>query len=277
MKQHCFAKDQIIKASEASLHPMDIAVIRGYGIFDFFRTSNYTPLFLEDYLNRFLSSANKTRLIVGYDKDSLKEIILELIAKNDLKDGGIRMVLTGGVSENQLSPSEGTLFIFCEDLHFPSTDAYSNGVKLKSEDHVRAIADIKTTNYNFPVWLSGDWKSNGFEDVIYYHNQIISESSRSNIFIIKNGEIHTPNEHILHGITRKRVLELAEKVEIRPITFEECLNADEVFMTSTTKKILPVTQIDDKRIGNGRVGKVTSELMHKFKEMEMSYLSNQTF
>jgi len=273
MKQYCFAKNQIINASEATIHPMDIAVIRGYGIFDFFRTSNYTPLFLDDYLNRFLSSAKKTRLVLEYDKDALTKIIIELIERNDLKDGGIRMILTGGVSENQFSPSNGSLFIFCEDLHFPSANAYSKGVKLKSIDHVRAIADIKTTNYNFPVWLSGDWKINGFEDVIYYHNQFISESSRSNIFIIKNGEIHTPNEHILHGITRKRVLELAEKVEIRPITLDECLNADEVFMTSTTKKILPVTQIDDHKIGNGEVGKVTIDLMKKFKEMEISHLS----
>jgi branched-chain amino acid aminotransferase len=268
MKPHCFAKDQIINSSTATLHPMDIAVIRGYGIFDFFRTSNYQPLFLEDYLTRFLNSAMKTRLPITLDRASIKEVILKLIELNDLKEGGIRMVLTGGVSENQFSPAQGSLFIFCEDLHFPSAAAYTHGVKLVSVEHVRAAAEIKTTNYNFPVFLSGDWKSNGYEDLIYHHNDYISESSRSNIFVIKNGEIHTPDQHILHGITRKKVLELADHVNIRAITFEECLNADEVFMTSTTKKILPVTQIDQKKIGDGNVGQITQDLMERFKAME---------
>jgi branched-chain amino acid aminotransferase len=268
MKTYCFANDQIIHSEKAVLHPMDIGLIRGYGIFDFFRTSNYVPIFLGDYLDRFIRSAAKTRLALNLTKEELASIISELIQKNDLKSGGIRMLLTGGVSENHFSPVNGSLFIFCEELDFPSIDKYEVGVKLLSADHVRAIADIKTTNYAFPVWHSGDWQSKGAEDVIYHHAGLVSESSRSNIFMIKNGEIATPDEHILHGITRKRVLEISGKVNIRPITFEEVLAADELFMTSTTKKILPITQIDEQKIGAGIPGPETMRLMEKFKAME---------
>ncbi len=271
MKPFCFAKNQIIDAQSAQVHPMDISLIRGYGIFDFFRTSNHVPLFLSDYLDRFIRSAEKTHLKLGYSKSELAEIIKELIQKNDLKNGGIRMLLTGGVSENHFSPAESTLFIFGEDLIFPSKEKYENGVKLLSAEHVRAIADIKTTNYAFPVWLSVEWKAKGAEDVIYHQNGIISESSRSNIFIIKDGEISTPNEHILHGITRKRVLELAPNTAIRKISFEELLHADEVFITSTTKKILPITSIDHQKIGSGQVGSVTLQLMEDFVKMEENY------
>lgn len=268
MKPYCFANNQIISAQKAVLHPMDIGLIRGYGIFDFFRTSNYVPLFLSDYLDRFIRSAAKTRLPLKLSKEELAAVILELIKKNDLKFGGIRMLLTGGVSENHFSPVEGSLFIFCEDLDFPSHEKYEKGVKLLSVEHVRAIADIKTTNYTLPVWHSGDWKSKGAEDVIYHHEELISESSRSNIFMIKNGEIATPDSHILHGITRKRVLEISGKVNVRPIKFEEILAADELFMTSTTKKILPITQIDNFKIGSGKPGSETKLLIEKFKEME---------
>jgi branched-chain amino acid aminotransferase len=268
MKPYCFANQEIIPSEKAVLHPLDIGLIRGYGIFDFFRTSGYTPLFLDDYLNRFIRSAEKTHLHLGLNKAALQEIVFSLISKNDLYDGGIRMVLTGGVSENHFSPTEGSLFIFCEALQFPSASKYEEGVKLLTADHVRAIADIKTTNYTFPVWHSVDWKKEGAEDVLYHHQGMVSESSRSNIFIVKNGSISTPDKHVLHGITRMRVLELAQNVEIRPISLEEVFDADEVFMTSTTKKILPVTRIDDRQIKNGNPGQHTLRLMEEFKAME---------
>lgn len=267
MKPYCFAKNQIISSTSAVIHPMDIGLIRGYGIFDFFRTSNYTPLFLSDYLDRFIRSAEKTHLMLNYSKEDLTLLIEELITKNDLENGGIRMLLTGGVSENHFSPSEGSLFIFCEELDFPSKDKYENGVKLLSVEHVRAIADVKTTNYAFPVWHSVDWKRKGAEDVIYHFDGFVSESSRSNIFIIKNGEIMTPDKNILHGITRKRVLELNDSIKIKPVSFNELLEADELFITSTTKKILPVTQIDEQKIGSGRPGEITLDLIEKFRSI----------
>jgi len=272
MKPFCFANNQIQASETASIHPMDIGLIRGYGIFDFFRTTNYNALFLSDYLDRFIRSAEKTHLHLAYNKEQLKNIVHELIQKNDLKAGGIRMLLTGGVSENHFSPTKGSLFIFCEELDFPAPAKYENGVKLLAVEHVRAIADIKTTNYAFPVWHSAQWKNANAEDVIYHQNGWISESSRSNIFVIKNGEIATPDQHILHGITRMRVLELAPSTAIRPISFQELLEADEVFMTSTTKKILPVTSIDNHPIGTGKVGPMTKELITAFAEMEKSKL-----
>lgn len=268
MKQYCFAQDQITSSEKARIHPMDIGLIRGYGIFDFFRTSNYTPLFLSDYLDRFIRSAEKTYLTLNYSKTELEHIILDLIEKNDLSDGGIRMLLSGGVSENHFSPTDGSLFIFNEDLDFPSKEKYENGIKLLPVEHVRYIADIKTTNYAFPVWHSKIWKEQGAEDVLYHMNGYVSESSRSNIFLVKDGELATPDKDILHGITRKRVLELAGNVSIRPILYDEFLNADEAFITSTTKKVLPVTQIGVHKIGDGKVGEKTKDLIRKFAEME---------
>ncbi|MFD2202182.1 aminotransferase class IV [Shivajiella indica] len=268
MKTFCFANSQIIESEKAKIHPMDIGLIRGYGIFDFFRTSNYSPVFLNDYLDRFIRSAEKTFLALDFGKEELSQVIHELIEKNDLKNGGIRMFLSGGVSENHFSPTKGSFFIFCEDLDFPSKDKYEKGVKLLALEHIRSIADIKTTNYAFPVWHSKIWKKEGAEDVIYHMNGQVSESSRSNIFIVKDGKISTPANHILHGITRKRLLELAPQTQIRNITLKEALNADEVFMTSTTKKVLPVTQIDELKIGNGHPGPITKKLLEEFTELE---------
>lgn len=265
MKPFCFANGQIIPTDQARIHPMDLAVIRGYGIFDFFRTVNYVPLFLEHYLDRFIASAEKTFIPLDYSRDQLRQIISELIDKNDLKEGGLRMVLSGGVSDNHFSPAKGTLFIFAESLIFPAQEKYDLGIKLLSVEHVRSIAEIKTTNYAFPVWHSVQWKQAGAEDVVYHMNGEISESSRSNIFIIKDGQVSTPDKHVLFGITRKHVMEIAGDVAIRPISFEEMLAADEVFITSTTKVLLPVTSVDSHLIGNGKVGQRSSEILDRFK------------
>ncbi len=268
MKPFCFADGEIIPTETASIHPMDLAFIRGYGIFDFFRTVNYQPLFLEDYLNRFIASAEKTFLPLPYSREELRSIIKELIQKNDLEFGGIRMLLSGGVSDNHFSPASGKLFIFAESLLFPSEEKYQNGVKLLSLEHVRPISDIKTTNYAYPVWHSNIWKKAGAEDVLYHLNGFISESSRSNFFIVKDGVISTPDKHVLMGITRKHVMEIAGNVQIKPISLQEVLNADEAFITSTTKVLLPITQLDEHAIGNGKPGEISLGILEKFRNLE---------
>ncbi len=267
MKPFCFADGKIIPIEEATIHPMDLAVIRGYGIFDFFRTVNYKPLFLEHYLDRFIASAAKTFIPLAYSREELRQIISDLIEKNDLKEGGLRMVLTGGISDNHFSPAKGKLFIFAESLIFPSQEKYEKGIKLLSLEYVRSIAEIKTTNYAYPVWHSVQWNEAGAEDVIYHMHGEISESSRSNIFIIKDGVVSTPEKHVLRGITRKHVIEIVGDVAIRPIYFEEMLEADEVFITSTTKILLPVTQVDNHLIGDGKVGNRSLEILEKFKDL----------
>jgi len=268
MKPFCFAVDKIIESEKASLHPMDIGLIRGYGVFDFFRTVNYHPMFLDDYLNRFIWSAEQTHLSLRYDFDRLQNIVHELIDKNNLKQGGIRMILSGGVSDNHFSPAASSLFIFCEELLMPSEEKYGNGVNLLTVDYIRPIPEIKTTNYALPVYLSADWGTKNAEDVLYHFNGIISESSRSNIFIVKDGITSTPKNNILRGITRKRILELQQDIQVRDIRLEEVLEADEVFISSTTKRILPITKIDGRPVGSGLVGEKTKSIMTAFEIME---------
>ena len=268
MKPFCFADGKIIPTETATIHPTDLGLIRGYGIFDFLRTVNYKPLFLEHYLDRFIASAEKTYLPLPYTREDLRGIIAEVIEKNDLQQGGIRMVLSGGVSENHFSPAAGKLFLFGESLIFPSEEKYQLGIKLLTLEHVRAIADIKTTNYTLPVWHSVNWKRLGAEDVLYHWSGWVSESSRSNFFMVKDGVIHTPDQHILLGITRKHLIQVADEVIIRPISLEEVWEADEAFISSTTKVLLPVTQLDDRKIGDGKAGKITLGLLEKFRKLE---------
>ncbi|MDN3205536.1 aminotransferase class IV [Algoriphagus sediminis] len=273
MLKYCFARDKIILTENATLHPMDLAVIRGYGIFDFFRVSNSKPLFLDHYLDRFINSAEATYLGLALSREELSQVILELIDKNDMITGGFRMILTGGLSENHFSPGKGSLFIFAEELFLPSEEKYSKGIKLLGLEHVRPLAKIKTTNYAYPVWHSKIWKEAGAEDVLYHQDGMISESSRSNFYIIKDGKLITPSKQILEGITRHHILELADMKEIRDLGMEEALQADEAFITSTTKVLLPVVQIDNHKIGTGKPGPISLDLLRKFRNLENELVS----
>lgn len=274
MKPFCFSKNEIIESKYSSIHPLDLAVIRGYAIFDFFRTVSSQPLFLHEYLKRFAFSAKTAGLPLIYKEEELTEIIFQLIKINDLKEGGIRMILTGGISENNFTPSEGVLFIFCEPLKMPEKEKYQNGIKILSADYIRPLPEIKTTNYTLPCWLSLEWSNQGAEDVVYHHQGKVSEISRSNIFMVKEGKLITPKSNILEGITRSKVIGLAENAVIEDFSLQELLNAEEVFITSTTKRILPVTIIDNIHIGQGKPGPLTLELMDKFQKLENKFIYN---
>jgi branched-subunit amino acid aminotransferase/4-amino-4-deoxychorismate lyase len=105
-------------------------------------------------------------------------------------------------------------------------------------------------------------KKEGAIDVLYYDRNEVRETSRANVFMVKDNQVFTPVEKILKGITRKRVLGLSSPwpVTTKSISKEELMAADEVFITSTTKSIMPITHIDNIMIGNGEVGLITTQL-----------------
>jgi branched-subunit amino acid aminotransferase/4-amino-4-deoxychorismate lyase len=123
-------------------------------------------------------------------------------------------------------------------------------------EHQRELAEIKSINYAKPISVLAQLRASDADDVLYVSGEQITESSRSNIFIIKNGVLITPDTGVLRGITRKRILQFAPKlmpVEVRAVTISEVLEADEVFMTGSTKRIAPITQIDNKMFESGQL------------------------
>jgi len=265
---------RIVPAEEAKITVRDIAVLRGFGIFDFFRTSRGKPFLMDDYLARFVNSAKLMGLSFPHGEDELGEIVLETLRANKLPEAGIRLVLTGGDSPNAFLPAEPNFAILIEPLHWPDEDWLTNGVKLISYPYQREFSRIKTIHYIPAIMLQEKAKAAGAVDVLYHHNGEIREVTRSNFFLVKDGRISTPNDHILFGVTRKKAIELARMfwpVEERAVLFGEIAEADECFMTGTTKKITPVVAIDGKVIGNGKPGPVTNRLMKIFEEFEAGY------
>src|SRR5215210_6079001 len=267
-----FVNNQFIEESKATLGIRDLSIQRGYGIFDFFRTSNYVPLFLDDYLDRFFKSAGALRLQPKYSREELKDIISEMIRKNKVPDSGFKMILTGGYSSDGYELSSPNFIIIQQPVQLPGIEKFDKGLKIILYEYMRDLPYAKSINYLMAVYLQDEIQQHKADDVLYHKDGYILEFPRSNVFIVtQDHTVVTPAENVLHGITRMKVLELASKqykVEERAITVDELGSAAEVFLTSTTKPILPVLTIDNKSVGGGNPGEVTTSLYHTFIEME---------
>ncbi|NJN32975.1 MAG: branched-chain amino acid aminotransferase [Saprospiraceae bacterium] len=247
MTEYAFLNGQILPVAEANVNITDLAILRGYGVFDFFRAIEGKPIFIEDHLDRFAASTQKMNLSLPYSRDVLRDNILELVKLNTHKLLGIRLLCTGGYSEDGYTPADTpNVMMLAKPFSMPSPD---KKVKLMLAEHVREMADIKSINYAKPITLLPRMKAVGADDVLYHSGGIVSESSRSNIFIVKNEQVLTPISNILYGITRKNIINVAKKyfdIVERDFTLEELLNADEVFMTGSTKRAASVAQVDNK-------------------------------
>ena len=264
-----FFNGQFIDEAKATLHVSDLSIQRGYGIFDYFRTIEHIPLFLDDYLDRFYRSAEGMRLPVELDRNKLISVIQELIDQNKIPESGIRLTLTGGYSPNSYEMALPNFIITQTPLIPPPARLAENGMKLMTHEYLRDLPSIKSINYLTAIWLQEKVQHAGADDLLYYRNNEVSELPRSNFFIItKDDVIVTPANNILHGITRMKLLELASphyKIEERTLNLDEVFTAKEAFMTSTTKQLVPITRIDNNVIGNGRPGSITTTLNTRFR------------
>lgn len=249
MAKWVFLNDRFIEEENASLHFRDLSFQRGYGIFDFFRLGGHSPLFLDDHLSRFYSSAKGMHLAIPYSKAEMKAFIETLIEKNNLPDTGIRLSLTGGCSEDGFTLAKPN-FLMSQHSFFPPThEQRKTGIKLFTHNFQRQLPHIKSIDYLMAIWLQPLRLEKKADDILYHQNNIITECPRSNFFIVTTeNQIITPAENILKGITRQKAIDIAKKnyeVVERNVSMEEIATAKEAFITSTTKRILPVRQIDD--------------------------------
>ncbi|PZP50374.1 MAG: amino acid aminotransferase [Pseudopedobacter saltans] len=260
---------KIIAEEDASLGINDLSITRGYGIFDFFKTLQNTPIFWEDNLDRFFRSAKLMDLPVEYSKDELKVLIVKLMSENKIPDSGIKLLLTGGYSTDDYSISKPNLIITQRPLK-RDLSAERRGIKLITYDFHRALATAKTTDYIMGIRALQKAKEANAQDVVYTSNGLVSECPRSNIFFVtKEGKIITPSNDVLLGITKMHVIELAKsrfEAEERDVTVEELNNAAEAFITSTTKNITPVLSINETVYGK-TPGPITKKLQTQYERL----------
>lgn len=271
---YVYLNGEILPLEQAAISPLDIGLLRGYAVFDLLRTVGGRPFLLAEHLHRLRASADELDLRVPATDGRIAEAIDELLRLNGHGEGGgeatVRLVLTGGVSEDGMTfnPDTPTFFILTHELHEPPDELYENGGKLLTKEHGREVPAAKTTNYLTMLRHRPQAAEEGALDLLYHAGGTVSEAASASFYIVKGRTIMAPSTDVLHGTIGSFVLDTARDtydVLFGEFTIDDACEADEAFLTSTTRGIVPIVQLDDRPVGDGTVGTVTRDLMARFR------------
>lgn len=272
----CYYDGQISSFNQTGMSLNDLLIQRGYGIFDYLRVVDNKPLFVEDHLDRLYQSAAIMHMEVPQSKESILKIVLELVAKNDMPYSGLKLIVSGGDSSDGYSLEKPRLTIIQQPLPVPSNSFSVNPFILMSHPFQRQLPQVKTTDYLMAIYLQPKLKAFGGHDILYTNDGMLRECPRSNFFLIsEQGHIVTPKDDILKGITRKNILASAREngieVEERPIALEEIKTAKGAFIASSTKRIIPISKIDESVIATD--SPILEKVFNMLVQKEQAYIN----
>lgn len=271
-----FLNGKLVKEEEMVVSMRDLGFMRGYAVFDFLITyPSQRPFMLDKHIDRLFHSAELIELATPWSKQQVRQWVMEtLAANNDGEEKGIKIVISGGVSQSLLPENSPTIAIFVDTRHpFPAA-WYEKGVGVMTVHFRRYTPEAKSNNYIEAVKQAQAAKKIDAIEPAYYDDTQVFEGATSNIFAVIGGKLVTPKSNILAGVTRGVLLELLPTVgipvELRDFTFAELLSADEIFLAASNKEVMPVTRMDGNPVASGMVGPITKEVMKQFKDFTLS-------
>lgn len=258
---------------KAVISPIDRGFLYGDGVFETMRSYGGIVFRQEEHLKRLFHSAGVISLKIPYTISQLKEATSETLSANRLGNAYIRITVSRGEGAGLIPPSSpgGNLLIVVQEVPlFPKrwrTDGLSGVVvKIRKDSH-SPLPSIKSLNYlpNILAIIEAQGR-NADEGIILNSDCLISSATASNIFLVSGGKLLTPSlkSNILPGITRQAVIEIARRLGYEvcetEIKKEGLVLANEAFLTSSVREIVPLTLIDWAPIGGGKAGEITKRI-----------------
>lgn len=268
---------EYVDSASAVISVNDLIVLRGYGVFDFMRTYNRRPFYLDEHIVRLENSAKLINLELRWSSREISDAVMQTIEKNPHhKESNIRIVCTGGISPDGVIPQgNGKLIIMVTPKHDLPEWWYSDGASVITVNTERFLPGAKSTNYLGAVMAQQEAKRRNAVEAIYVdRNNNIKEGTTTNIFFFKGERMITGKRDILSGVTRGVVLKLTEKLfetELREVPLAEIEDFDEVFISASNKEIVPIVKFNDIKIGDGRPGRNTKKIMELFRKYTDDY------
>lgn len=274
--------DGVVRPPEAAVVSVyDRGFLYGDSVFEVFRTYGGRPFALDEHLARLRRSAERVFIEVPVDDAAWRAEVDGALAAAGNEESYVRVMLTRGTGPLSLDPAAAVhplRVILVEPVVPPPRDAYAHGVGVVTVRTRRATDDTsasgaKVSNYLPNLLALRDAKAAGGQEALVVDARgHVVEGASSNVFVVKAGRIATPPESagILAGITRAHVLAaaraLAIAVDERELPTADVHGADEVFITSSIRELLPVVRVDDRPIGDGKPGPVARALHRRFRE-----------
>jgi branched-chain amino acid aminotransferase len=273
---------RITSGADAVVSVFDHGFLYGEGIYETMRTYSGRPFLYERHVRRLRNSARMILLELPFSDDELAVRIADTMAASAL--GGVeayvRVLVTRGVGEltyDPLATPHASVIIIVKPHVDPGPEMYERGVRVVIVEVVRnhpgtVSPMIKSNNLlNCALAAQEAIRRGGFEGIMRNYRGELSECTTSNLFIVKGGAALTPplESGLLPGITREFLFDVGREVGIdvqeQVLRDDDLFAADEVFLTSTTRELLPIVTVDDRSIGSGRPGPVTKELLEEFR------------
>jgi branched-chain amino acid aminotransferase len=277
--RYCWLGEKLVTERSAKVSVLDRGLLLGEGVFETMRAYNGKVFALGRHYRRMKEGA-KTLGIRVPPLRSIEDAIDVLLQANRLEDARVRLTVTSGPGGPGILPSgpvEPTLIILAHPLDSISERLYRKGARAITlpirKSAGTTLAGIKTISYAENVIGRRIAKRHGVDEGIFLNTEgDLCEGTASNIFLIKYENLYTPDRDsgCLPGITREVVLELAPKAGLKPLERAlspiDLADADEAFLTSSTREIIPLVEVDGEEIADGRPGPITSELHRLYKE-----------
>lgn len=272
-----YLNGQYLPAEEATVSVMDRGFLFGDGVYEVVPVFGNKLLRLDEHLLRLQNSLSRISLANPHNNDEWLAIFSSLLDKNAGEDRAVYMQISRGVyAKRDLSiKTEYPPTVFAMVLHVtpPDLEVVSAGISVITVDDFRwGACDIKSTSLVANVMLRQQASEAGVDDAILIKNGMVSEGTASNVFLVKDNVLITPptGHKLLPGITRDLVIEIAKNnsilVEEREIREAELFSADEIWMTSSTREIAPVINLNGEIVASGVAGNMWKRAMDLYQQ-----------
>lgn len=285
-KDIVYLNGDFVPRSEAKISVMDRGFLFGDGIYEVIPVYNGNLFKCEQHLDRLFYSLDQIKINTQLTREQWQDIFEKLVAKNGFGNLGLYLEVTRGKSDKRIhhfpQQCEPTIFAMTWELPPPKRISEIPPCKVITTEDIRwGRCDIKSISLLGNVLLSQMASEQGVDEALTIKDGIVTEGASSNLFVIKNNQVKTtPTDHrILGGITRLMLCEMLQqqdvKLEYTDLKLEDIYGADEVWLTSSTKEIRPVVQVNDKAVGRGEPGPLWFETVSHFLKLKQELYYGQ--
>jgi D-alanine transaminase len=269
-----YLNGRFLPLEDAKISVLDRGFIYGDGVYELIPVYHRQPYRLRQHLARLQRSLDGIRMVNPHTDTEWESIIRELVARTPFDDQGLYLQVTRGVAKRDHSFPSGvapTVFMMSNPLSLPTAEQVERGVAVVTAIDERWLhCDLKTISLLGNVLARQRATDAGAAETVLFRNGFLTEASASNVFIVRDGVILGPpkDNQILPGITYDAAFELARggglALEVRPISRDEALTADEMWLSSSTKEVLAVTTVDGKSFAGGSPGPLFRKMRELF-------------